>query len=309
MILTVTPNTALDTVLFVDDFALGHTARATGVALGMGGKGAVTSWVLGQLGVGSVATGLAGGQTGRRMVAVLEAAGVRAEFLWVEGETRTNYVIARNRDGVQGTITVAGLRPSAEDGERLRAHAMGLLGEAKVILCGGSLPEGLPDDWYAPVIRRAKRLGVTTLLDASGPCLVAGMEAVPDIVVPNADEAELLLGRPVVDVQEAAEGAQELRSRGPGTAIITLGAQGVVAATDEGTFHVPPVSVRVVNTAGAGDGFNAGLIMARLRGADWPEALRHAAAVATAILLMPGTGACRPEDVEAILPRVTVRAL
>lgn len=61
MILTVTPNTALDTVLFVDDFSIGRTVRATGSAEGMGGKGAVTSWILARLGVPTVATGLAGG--------------------------------------------------------------------------------------------------------------------------------------------------------------------------------------------------------------------------------------------------------
>ena len=109
-IVTVTPNSTIDRVLFVDHFAFGETVRATGTAEGMGGKAAVVSWVLGQLGTPSLATGLAAGATGRRMVAMLEAAGVQTDFLWVEGETRTNYVLARTADGVQGTVTVAGLR-------------------------------------------------------------------------------------------------------------------------------------------------------------------------------------------------------
>lgn len=309
MILTVTPNTALDRVLFVEDFALGRTSRATGTAEGMGGKGAVTSWVLGQLGVPSIATGLAAGETGRRMVAMLEAAGVRTDFVWVGGETRTNYVIARERDGAQGTVTVAGLQATPEDGELLRRHVLELLGQADALLCGGSLPQGLPEDWYVPLIRRARELGVTTLLDASGPYLAANLAGGPDIVKPNADEAEALVGRPISDVAGAADAARELRRRGVGAVAITLGAEGAVAATDEGVFHLPPVPVRAVNTAGAGDGFNGGLLVARLEGAPWAEALRRAAAIATAVVLTPGTGACRYEDVAELLPRVRVVAL
>lgn len=309
MILTVTPNTALDTVLFVDDFSIGRTARATGSAEGMGGKGAVTSWILARLGVPTVATGLAGGSTGRRMVAILEEAGATTDFLWVAEETRTNYVIARTRDGAQGTITVAGLCPSLEDGVRLAAHVRSLLAGAHYLLCGGSLPDGLPDDWYAPLIAAAREAGVTSLLDVSGRFLAPNVAARPDIIKPNADEAETLLGRPLPTIAAAAEGAAELRARGIGTVLITLGERGAVAATEEGLFYVPPIPVQVINTAGAGDGFNAGLLTARRRGAGWQEALRHAAAVATSILLTPGTGDCRPEDVRALLPRARVERL
>jgi len=306
MILTVTPNTALDKVIFVDDFCLGRTSRATGTAEGMGGKGAVTSWVLGQLGVPSIATGFAGGETGRRMAALLRDAGVATDFLWVEGETRTNYVLARNRDGVQGTVTVSGLQPTLADGQRLQDHVLDRLGEVTFLLCGGSLPSPLPADWYTRLIRRARELGVVSLLDASDRVLVACLDAQPDIIKPNDDEAASILGKPIDSVWSAVDAARELRARGAGAVCVTLGAKGAVADTDDGSFYLPPVRVRTVNTAGAGDGFNAGVIMARSRGCDWREALRQAAAVATAVLLTPGTGACRIEDVHSILPRVRV---
>ncbi len=309
MILTVTPNTALDTVLFVDDFSIGQTSRASGSAEGMGGKGAVSSWILGRLGVASVATGLAGGVTGRRMAAILAEAGVTTDFLWVAGESRRNYVIARNRDGAQGTITVAGLRPTPQDGERLMAHCLALLAGAGWLLCGGSLPEGLPVDWYAPLIAAARDRGIVTLLDASDRYLAANLAARPDIIKPNADEAAALLGQSLDSVASAAAGAEKLRARGIAAVAITLGARGAVAATPEGTYYAPPIPVRVLNTAGAGDGFNAGMLMARSRGANWPEALRHAVAVATSILLTPGTGDCRPEDVAALLPHARIERL
>jgi len=309
MILTVTPNTALDIVLFVDDFSIGRTSRATAVAEGMGGKGAVTSWILARLGVPTTAAGLAGGATGRRMEAILHEAGVTTELLPVDGETRTNYVIVRNRDGAQGTVTVASLRPSPEDGDRLMAHCLALLPGAECLLCGGSLPQGLPAAWYAPLISAARAKGVLTLLDAGDRFLEANLSSRPDIIKPNADEAEALLGRSLPTITDAAAAADELRERGVGAVVITLGERGAVASTPEGTYYAPPIPVRVVNNAGSGDGFNAGLLMARARGADWQQALRQAVAVATAILLTPGTGDCRPEDVRALLPRARVERL
>lgn len=309
MILTVTPNTALDKVLFVEGFAFGETVRAQSAAEGMGGKGAVTSWVLGQLGTPSLATGFAAGETGRRMEAMLRRAGVVTDFIWVGGETRTNYVLARVADGAQGTVTVSGLALVPDDPARLRAHVELLLPEAELLLCGGSLPAGMPVDWYAPLIERARDLGIPTLLDASDQFLGPNAAACPTIIKPNGAEASRLLGRAIDSVEEAARGAEELARRGVETVIITLGAQGAVAATDEGLYVVPPVPVRVVNTAGAGDGFNAGLIQARLRGEDWAGTLRWAGAVATAVLLTPGTGEVRPDDARALYPRVAVRRL
>jgi 1-phosphofructokinase family hexose kinase len=310
MIVTVTPNTAVDKVLFVDHFSFGETVRAKGVAEGMGGKGAVASWVLGQLGTPSLATGFAAGETGRRMEAVLRAAGVQTDFLWVGGETRTNYVLARSADGVQGTVTVAGLQATAEDIRQLTEHVFSRLGGAEFLLCGGSLAQGMPLDWFAPLIVQAKERCIPTLLDTSDPCLSVSLQhALPDIIKPNAAEATALMGRPIFTVEEAARAVGELRARGIAMPVITLGKRGAVAGTNEGTFYLPPLPVRVLNTAGAGDGFNAGLIQARLCGASWVEALRWAAAVATAVLLTPGTGECRLEDAQALHPQVCIERL
>ena len=304
MILTITPNTALDKVIFVDDFAFGKTVRATGTAEGMGGKGTVVSWVLGQLGTPSVATGFVAGETGRRLQSILNAAGVLTDFVWAEGETRTNYVVARTSDGVQGTVTVDGLSVAPKDARDLCEHACLLLENADFLFCGGSLPKGMPTDWYVPLIRKAKECGIVTMLDTSGQFLAPNMVALPDIIKPNASEATTLLGRPIQSLAEAAQAVRELRGRGIRVPIITLGEGGAVADTVEGTFFVSPVKVRVFSTAGAGDGFSAGLIQSRLRGESWPDALRWAAAVATAVLLTPGTGACRLEDVHRLHPRV-----
>jgi len=311
-VVTVTPNSTIDRVILVDHFAFGETVRSMGAAWGMGGKPAVSAFVLGQLGASCIATGFVAGETGRRMEAMLQGAGVRTAFLPVAGETRTTYVIARAADGQQCTITVESLKPTPADADALAERALALLpaeGQPAMLLAGGSLPPGMPADWYAPLIRRAKARGVFTMLDASGPYLQAGVEAGPDLVKPNEDEVATLVRRPVCTPAEALAAAHTLQRRGVAVPVITLGAQGAVAATPEGDYYVAPMRVPVVSTAGAGDGFNAGIIQARLRGANWPEALRWAGAVATAVLLNPGTGVLRPEDARRLAADIRVEPL
>jgi tagatose 6-phosphate kinase len=306
-ILTVTPNSTIDRVLFIDHFAFGETVRTTGAAWGMGGKAAVVSFVLGQLGTPSIATGFVAGETGRRMEAMLREQGVQTAFLPAKGETRTTYVVARQADGSQCTITHNSLETTPADGEALAAHVRALVAQQPAVLfVGGSLPPGLPVDWYAPLLREARARGVFTGLDVSSPYLQANLAAQPDLVKPNAAEATALLGRPVESVEDALAGVRELLARGIAVPIITLGEKGAVAGTPEGIYHVRPLSVRAINTAGAGDGFNAGLLQARLRGASWVEALRWACAVATAVLLTPGTGVLRAEDAHRLHPDVRV---
>lgn len=300
MILTVTPNTALDRVLLVETFAFGHTERAAGMVVGMGGKGAVTSWVLGQIGVPSLATGLLAGDTGHQVERMLRDVGVHTDFVWVEGETRTNYVLVRQRDGAQGTVTTPGYEPSPEETRRLDDKVEALLAEADCLLCGGSLPPGMPADWYARWVQLAKVRGIPALLDVSGRYLEPNMAALPDICKPNEAEAAVLLGRPIRSMADAGDGVRELQARGIAVPIITLGEQGAIAACPEGVFAMPPLKVAVRNTAGAGDGFNAGLLAARMRGESWYEAFHWAVATATAVLLTPETGGCRREDVERL---------
>jgi len=268
----------------------------------------VTSFVLGQLGTPSLATGFVGGETGRRMLAMLEEQGVQTDFLPARGETRTTYVIARNADGSQCTITLNTLETTPADGEALAAHVRALLARIRpaVLFMGGSLPTGLSLDWYVPLIREARSQGIFTGLDVGMPHLAASLPATPDLIKPNATEASQLLGRRMESVDDAVAGVRELQARGIPVPIITLGEQGAVAGTPEGLYHVPALRVRVINTAGAGDGFNAALLQARLRGDSWPEALRWAGAVATAVLLTPGTGVLRAEDAHRLHPDVRV---
>ena len=308
-VLTVTANTALDRVILVPDFAFGKTVVATGSTMAMAGKPADVSLVLAELGVSSHATGLAGGTTGRTMVQMLESAGVRCSFLEVPGETRVNVVIVQEGTGLQGTVTVPSLKPSEEDGERLLAHAESLLPGRRWLVLGGSLPVGVAPNLYTRLITAARLVGVRVLLDSSGRALLDSLSAGPSIVKPNQVELGAAIGRALETVDDVVTAARELCRRGIEIVAVTMGHLGSACVTLEEAWQVPPVEVKALNTAGAGDAFNAGMIKALLDGLPLSEVLRWATAAATATVLTLGTAECHLEDVLRLLPLVQVHPL
>ncbi|MDI7274869.1 MAG: 1-phosphofructokinase family hexose kinase [Anaerolineae bacterium] len=309
MILTVTPNTALDRVIFLEGFRWGHTVRAQDAVWSPGGKGTDAAWVLGELGEPCLATGLAAAESGRRLQEMLERQGARCDFVWTGGETRTNYVLVDRAQSTQATVTVSGLQVRAEDVAALEARLERWLPECSVLMLGGSVPAGMSPDWYVPWVRTARGLGVPVLLDASGETLARSAPAGPTLLKPNLDELCELVGRPLATAQEVAQAGRELLDWGIDLIVATLGGRGAVAVTSGNTWLVPPLPVQPLNCAGAGDAMMAGLAIGYARG--WPveEGLRLGAAAAAAVVITPGTAQCHRSDVERLLPQVVLEAM
>ena len=206
--------------------------------------------------------------------------------------------------GEQSTITVSGLVVRAKHLADLEARVGRWLGRCRVLMLGGSVPPGVPADWYGQWIRRGRALGLPVLLDTSGETLARCAPAGPTVVKPNLDELAELAGRPLSSRADAVQAARELLNWGIDLVVATLGADGAVAITGKETIYLPPLPVRPVNCAGAGDAMMAGLACAYARGWPMEQGLRLAVAAATAVVITPGTAECRREDVERFLPQV-----
>jgi len=186
------------------------------------------------------------------------------------------------------------------------------------LICAGSLPPGLPKDSYVHLIRSARARGLTTMLATSSTALQLGVGGLPHILKINLDELRALDPLPRMEALslasvDAARFSQRLVGRlgewASEAIVITLGRQGAMAVTPEGAYRVCPPQVPVVNTAGAGDALDAGIMLARSRGADWPAALALGTAAAASVVMNEGTAICRRDQVEELLPRVQVDAL
>jgi 1-phosphofructokinase family hexose kinase len=308
MIITLTPNSGIDHTIQVSDFQLNSTIRATDSAWGMGGKATDVSWILGRLGVPSRALGFAAGANGLRMEEMLRERGVETDFVRAEGETRLNTVVVVPGQG-HSTITTSTLRVLPEHLTELTSRYQEALEGASCVVMGGSLPHGVPLEFYPQAIAQAHQAGVPVIFDSSGPSLRAGLEGRPELVKPNLAELKELLGDQPSSQQEVRQAASRLHDECGANVIATMGSAGAIAVFDEGTYFVHPVSVPVVSAAGAGDGVLAGMALVYERGESLQAGLQHGFALAGAVLQTLATADFRLENYHELLPAIRITRL
>ena len=303
MIITLTPNTGIDHTLQVSSFQLNSTLRASGSAWGMGGKATDVSWILGRLGIPTRALGFAAGPNGQRMESMLRERGTETDFVWVEGETRLNTILIVSGEG-QSTVTTSTLKVSSEHVSQLQEGYQRALDGATCVVIGGSLPLGVPAEFYPQAIARARERGVPVIFDSSGASLAAGVKARPDLIKPNLAELHDLLGVTPNSNQEVLQAAVRLQEEYGSNVIVTLGPEGAIAVFKGGSYFIQPLSVPVVSSAGAGDGVLAGMALAYSRRESPENGLRYGFALATAVLKTLATADYLVDDYQQLLSQV-----
>lgn len=308
MIITLTPNTGIDYTLQVSSFHLNSTIRAVASTWGMGGKATDASWILGKLGVPTRALGFAAGPNGLRMESMLRERGVETDFVWVEGETRLNIILVVDGEG-QSTITSPSLKVSQEHLSQFKVLYEKALESASCVVMGGSLPNGVPVEFYADAITQAHDRGVPVIFDSSGSTLIAGMKSCPDVIKPNQAELQDLLGDLPESRQDIQQAAQKLYKDFHANVIVTLGGEGAIAVFENGSYYVHPISVRLVSSAGAGDGVLAGMALSYLRNESLEYGLQHGFALAGAVLQTLATADFRVQDYQQLLSQIKITPL
>jgi 1-phosphofructokinase family hexose kinase len=309
MILTVTPNPAVDQTVFVNDLQLGAVNRFHTAQLDPAGKGINVSRVVHRLGWPTVAFGFLAGEIGRIALNALDAEDVQHHFIWVPGQTRMNVTIVDGNK--QMSTNLYGPGPAVPEGDlqSLEAVLSFWVRAARVLVVAGSLPPGAPQDTPVKYIQLAQSFGVKTILDSDGEPLRLGVSARPSLIKPNIEEAQRLLGRSLPDLDAIVDGARELLARGIEIAVISMGAQGLVCARGERVWRVRSPKVERRSTVGSGDSLVAGLALAMARGDDVVEGLRVGSAAGAAAAMTSGTSLGTAADVQALLPSVEVQVI
>jgi len=312
MIVTATLNAALDRSLTVPTFNVGHRHRASAVVTLAGGKGINVARALKALDVPVVATGLAGGRTGTRIVEELTAEAILNDFVRIRDESRTSTVVIDPTSGTHTEINEWG--PKVSEGEleilldKLRYLAQG----ADAVLFAGSLPRGVDEGFYADAARELTRRGVRVVIDTDGEPLRRALEAEPWLVSPNQLEAEQLVG------QELAEDDDFLMAL---EHIAEMGARNVHITTEVGCFalireerqtrrfRVSAPRLEPVSTVGSGDALLAQFLASHLAGASPDDALRTAVAAGAASVLAVGGGRFDPSEARRLSALVELHEL
>lgn len=312
MIVTVTLNAAIDKTLSVPSFRVGRRHRTVDQQTMAGGKGINIARTLKSLGQPVIATGMAGGATGTRIVEALTGESILNDFVRIGEESRTNTSVLDPTTGEQTEINERGPRVSEREIETFRDKLLYLARGAAIVVFAGSLPRGVETDIYATLVRELGRMGLTTIVDTDGDPLNQAVRAEPSVVSPNATEAEELVGHEFNDDQDCAVGVREIVQLGAREAIMTLpdGCMALVMVDGQQRLQRARIAQREpVAPVGSGDAFLAGYVAARYEGASVEECLRLGVACGADSAGRLGAGMVDPREVERLAAEVEIAEL
>ncbi len=305
MILCVNPNAAIDKTVQVENFHLNAIHRPSFELALPGGKGCNVARVAKALGQQPVVTGWVGGHAGRFIEEGLRAEGIGAAFVHTQVESRTCLSILDPSVGTMTEIYERG-RPVTESELQAFYDLFGdWLQRVEMVTLSGSLPPGVPSDFYARLIHLANEAGVRTILDSSGEALRAGFEVGrPFMLKCNRSELCELAGEPLNELADFVRVAQVLAARQAACVVVTLGAAGAVAAADGRVWLAQSPVIQSVSAVGSGDAVLAGLACGLTSGQSFEDALRLGIAAGAANTLQVGAGRLARAEVDALYEQV-----
>lgn len=312
MILTVTMNAAIDRTLGVPRMRLGRRHRAVERRTHAGGKGVNVARALKLLGRPVIATGLAGGPTGARILELLAEEGILNDFTRIADESRTNIAFVDPTTGEQTEVNERGPTVSADELDRYLEKLLYLAQGAKLCVIAGSVPPGVEADVYARLIAELRRLDVPTVLDSDGDPMRVALRAEPAAVTPNLDEAEEIVGHEFESDHDLVTGLERLVELGAQEAVITResGCAAIVGSpTERRRYEVTIETLEPVAAVGSGDAFLAGYAAARYDGLAARDCLAQGVACGAQATQHMGAGSIDPREVDRLRDRVEVRDL
>jgi 1-phosphofructokinase family hexose kinase len=307
LIVTVTLNAALDKTLEVPNFTPGRRHRTVDQTTMPGGKGVNVARAIKRLGQPVIATGLAGGATGNRILEALGDEAILSAFVRIREESRTNTAVLDPTTGLHTEINERGPSVSLQELELFREKLLYLAKGASICVFAGSLPRGLDSEIYAKLIREVRRLGVTTMIDTEGEALRLAVRAEPEVVSPNELEAEELVGHEFNDADDRAAAVAEMARLGAGEAIMTVSDGCYAQVLESGIpalYRVRVAEQEARSSIGSGDAFLAGYVAARYAGRSAVECLRYGVACGAESIHHFGAGIVEPAKVERLLDEV-----
>ena len=283
-----------------------HKLRCGQTRLNPGGGGINVSRVVHLFGGESLAIYAIGGLTGAALRQMLDVEGISSRAVPISGTTRQSFTVDESDTGKQFRFVLQGPELSESEWKACLAAVKQTVVHAGYLVASGSLPPGVPDDFYARVARLARDSGARFVLDASGVPLREALAEGVYLVKPSGRELGELAGSTLDTEQSQLEAASDLIIDGSAELVaVTRGADGAMLASAEGVARLSAPTVHVLSTVGAGDSFLGAFVLRLAEGRDANAAFRFAVAAGSATTMTPATDLCRPEDADALEAAMT----
>lgn len=308
LILTLTLNPAIDRNVQADRLVFEDRAYILSTSETAGGRGINASMVIHTFNAPTRAIACSGGKAGKRFEELLAESGFPTNFVRIRHSIRTNLTIV-DKQGLAVKLNERGPHIQATELARVeKMVAENLPGAGWLMICG-SLPPGVPTDFYARLITLAQKANVKTLLDTDGDALLHGLEAGPTAVAPNQAEAERLLNRALITQAHFREAAHRIVQMGAESVIMSLGSRGAVGATGTRVVEAVPPMIDAICAIGAGDALAAAFVWALSENKPFDDAVRWGVACGSASAALPGISFPTFAQTEKMYSRVELRVV
>jgi len=302
MITTLTLNPTIDTTLYVNDLIPDDSNRVVRVEKHPGGKALNVSRILHALGKRVTTITLLGGHPGAEVEDLLREEGLYPFTIRLNGDTRTNINITREGTYVQTRLCQTGPEVLTGEYTSLLSMVEQLGDNADIFVVSGSLPPGIKPDAYQEIIGLLKKANpqLKIILDADKEPLRRGLESKPFMIKPNIHEAERLLDREIISLDDQVQALKDMRALGAEVVVMSRGHDGVIGFDGRDVVEVKPLAVDVKSTVGAGDALVAGICYALEEGQAFAETLELGVLVSAAKVTTSGTAVCGWKEIEAM---------
>jgi len=247
----------------------------------------------------------AGGPAGQMLQTLLDQEGLKHHPIPIGGWTRENFMILEEATGRQFLFSMPGPPMYETEWEQCLNEILSLDPKPDYIVASGSLPPGIPKDFYALLAQRAKNIHSRLILDTSGEELRLAIEPGAYLLKPNMHELRELVGKEIKDESQQKAVAMKIVESGQSEAMaVSLGAAGALLVTKEGYEHLRAPTVPIKSKVGAGDSMVAGIVLSLAEGKSLRDAIRFGVAAGSAAVMTPGTELCRREDTERLYEKM-----
>lgn len=309
-ILTLTLNPTIDVSTSVERLLPVHKLRCGPARRDPGGGGINVARVIHRLGGDVAAVYPAGGLIGALLRKLTDQEGVPNRTVPIIEETREDFTVLEEVSGQQYRFVLPGPRLSEPEWRGCLDAVLSFEGHPQFIVASGSLPPGVPAEFFRTLTRAATQRGAKLVVDSTKPVLRAALEEGVHLIKPNLRELRELVDEPLASRKEWLDASRRLiAAHGVEHIALTLGERGALLVTRDEAWYAEGVPVKPVSSVGAGDSFLGAMVWALSSGHGLPESLRYGVAAGSATVLTPGTGLCRRDDVERLLTDVKVEAV
>lgn len=301
-ITTLTINPALDKSAKVNSLVPDQKLQCHSIVYQPGGGGINVSRVLNRLEEQTNCIITSGGDTGKSLNELLLKEGIKPKTVFVKAWTRENLSVVDVKTNFQYRFGMPSNDLQQEEIDEIKLMLDKCLNNNDILVLSGSLPQNVPTNYYASLIKHVSQKNIKIIIDTSGPALTEALKEKVFLIKPNQRELAQWADKEFLSSMEQEDFALEMVATGKATyVVVSLGARGAFMASKEGIVYQSTPSISAKSTIGAGDSMVAGLIYGIKNNYSVNDILKWGVACGVATTMSEGTNLASKSNIKSVL--------